>query len=323
MSIKITKLEERADVYDITVAENHNFYANNILVHNCSEIFLPTKSMKFDGLKKEATEETYDLDDGMISLCILGCINFGKLNDISRMDKLTYLMVRFLDNLIDIQEYPMDATEWPTKGYRFLGIGISDFAHFLAKNEATLGTNKALKLSHLWAERFQFGLTKASMELAKEKGACKYFDRTKYADGKLVIDTYNKNVDSLVENDLKCDWEGLRADIEKYGMRNTALSAIPPTASSSLVSNSTQGIDPIQSLTDTFESASYTVKSVIPDIEKAPYYMRAWDMPGNTSGEYLKLMSVLAKFIDQGMSTNQWYNIANIPGRILDSNRVK
>lgn len=289
----------------------------------CSEIFLPTKPMKFNGLKKEATEENYDLDDGMISLCILGCINFGKLDDISRMDRLTSLMVRFLDNLIDIQEYPMDATEWPTKGYRFLGIGISDFAHFLAKNEATLGTNKALKLTHLWAERFQFGLTKASMELAKEKGSCKYFDRTKYADGKLVIDTYNKNVDSLVDNDLQCDWEGLRADIKKHGMRNTALSAIPPTASSSLVSNSTQGIDPIQSLTDTFESASYTVKSVIPNIEKAPYYMMAWDMPGNTSGEYLKLMCVLAKFIDQGMSTNQWYNIANIPGRILDSNRVK
>jgi ribonucleoside-diphosphate reductase alpha chain len=289
----------------------------------CSEIFLPTRPMKFNGLKKEATEDNYDLDDGMISLCILGCINFGKLADISRMDKLTSLMVRFLDNLIDIQEYPMDATEWPTKGYRFLGIGISDFAHFLAKNEASLGTDKALTLSHLWAERFQFGLTKASMELAKEKGACKYFERTKYADGKLVIDTYNKNIDSLVKNDLQCDWEGLRADIKKYGMRNTALSAIPPTASSSLVSNSTQGIDPIQSLTDTFESASYTVKSVIPDIEKAPYYMKAWEMPGNSSSEYLKLMSVLAKFIDQGMSTNQWYNIANIPGRILDSNRVK
>jgi ribonucleoside-diphosphate reductase alpha chain len=289
----------------------------------CSEIFLPTRAMKFDGLKKEATEDNYDLDSGMISLCILGCINFGKVDDISRLDKLTALMVRFLDNLIDIQEYPMDATEWPTKGYRFLGIGISDFAHFLAKNEAVLGTKMALKLTHLWAERFQFGLTKASMELAKERGQCKYFNRTRYADGELVIDTYNKNVDLLVDNDLQCDWEGLREDIAKYGMRNTALSAIPPTASSSLVSNSSQGIDPIQSLTDTYESAVYTVKSVIPDIAKAPYYMKAWEMPGNNNGEYLKLMAVNAKFIDQGMSTNQWYNISTIPGRILDSNRVK
>jgi len=290
----------------------------------CSEIFLPTKPMKFNGLKKEATEDTYNLDDGMISLCILGCINFGKLDNITRMDKLTGLMVRFLDNLIDKQEYPMDAAEFPTKGYRFLGIGISDFAHFLAKNEARLGTKKALELTHTWAERFQYGLIKSSMELAKEKGACKYFfEKSEYATGMLPIDTYNKNVDSLVDNELSCDWEWLREQIQIWGMRNTALSAIPPTASSSLVSNSTQGIDPIQSLTETYESAAYTVKSLVPDVDKSDYYMKAWDMPGNNSSEYLKLMAVIQKFIDQGMSVNQWYDLTKIEGKILDSNRVK
>lgn len=314
----------RIYIHFVDNVNNQGMFKERVTQTNlCSEIFLPTRSMKFDGLKKEATEANYNLDDGMISLCILGCVNFGKVEGIERLDKLTNLMVRFLDNLIDIQEYPMDAAEWPTKGYRFLGIGISDFAHFLAKNEAVLGTKKAQRLTHRWAERFQFGLTVASMELAKERGKCKYFDRTKYADGKLVIDTYNKNVDAIVDNDLECDWEWLRGEIKKHGMRNTALSAIPPTASSSLVSNSSQGIDPIQSLTDTYESADYTVKSVIPDISKAPYYMKAWDMPGNNSGEYLKLMAINAKFIDQGMSTNQWYNISTIPGRILDSNRVK
>ena len=290
----------------------------------CSEIFLPTKPMKFNGLKKEATAETYDLDDGMISLCILGCINFGKLDNITRMDKLTALMVRFLDNLIDKQEYPMDAAEWATKGYRFLGIGISDFAHFLAKNEARLGTKKATELTHVWTERFQYGLIKASMELAKEKGACKYFlEKSQYADGTMPIDTYNKNVDQLVDNELHCDWEELREQVKEFGMRNTALSAVPPTASSSLVSNSTQGIDPVQSLTDTYESAAYTVKSLVPDVDKAKYYMKAWEMPSNTSAEYIKLMAVIQKFIDQGMSVNQWYDLTKIDGKILDSNRVK
>ena len=290
----------------------------------CSEIFLPTKPMKFDGLKKEATEDTYDLDNGMISLCILGCINFGKLDNITRLDKLTALMVRFLDNLIDKQEYPMDAAEWATKGYRFLGIGISDFAHFLAKNEARLGTKKATELTHHWAERFQYGLLKASSELAKEKGRCKYFNEgSVYADGTLPIDTYNKNVDQLVDNELHCDWNALREHIQIWGMRNMALSAIPPTASSSLVSNSTQGIDPIQSLTDTYESAAYTVKSLIPDVDKDSYYMKAWDMPDNNSSEYIKLMAVIQKFIDQGMSVNQWYDLTKIDGKILDSNRVK
>ena len=291
----------------------------------CSEIFLPTKDVKFEGLKqtKDLGTENYDLDNGMVALCILGCVNFGKLDTIDELDDLTDIMVRFLDNLIDVQEYPMDATEWPTKGYRFLGIGISDFAHFLAKNEATLGTTKALKLSHQWAERFQYGLIKSSINLAKEKGPCTYFEKSLYADGTMPIDTYNANVDQITENDLMCDWELLRHNAKKYGIRNTTLSAIPPTASSSLVSNSTQGIDPIQTVTDTFESSNFTVKSLIPDFEKEAYYMKAWDMPGNTSAEYLKLMAVLQKFIDQGMSSNQWYDLTKLPNKILDSNRVK
>ena len=291
----------------------------------CSEIFLPTKDVKFEGLKqtKDLGTENYDLDNGMVALCILGCVNFGKLDTIEELDDLTDIMVRFLDNLIDVQEYPMDATEWPTKGYRFLGIGISDFAHFLSKNEATLGTTKALKLSHQWAERFQYGLIKSSINLAKEKGPCHYSDKSLYSQGIMPVDTYNANVDQITENDLMCDWDLLRHNAKKYGIRNTTLSAIPPTASSSLVSNSTQGIDPIQTVTDTFESANFTVKSLIPDFEKEAYYMKAWDMPGNTSAEYLKLMAVLQKFIDQGMSVNQWYDLTKLPNKILDSNRVK
>ena len=291
----------------------------------CSEIFLPTKPMKFEGLKRTDKENIhdYDPDNGMISLCILGCVNFGKLSNITRLDALTSLMVRFLDNLIDIQEYPLDAAEYPTRAYRFLGIGISDFAHFLAKNEARLGTVKSQELSHKWAERFQYGLINASMKLAKERGPCEAFHLSKYSEGKLPIDTYNKNVDKITNMKLLCDWEYLRKQIAEHGMRNTTLSAIPPTASSSLVSNSTQGIDPIQSVTDTFESAVYTVRSLVPDYDKENYYMKAWDMPDNSSSEYIKLMAILQKFIDQGMSVNQWYDLTKIEGKILDANRVK
>ncbi len=300
----------------------------------CSEIFLPTRDVMFDGLKKTNVThpnaditntkiQDYDLDNGMVALCILGCVNFGKLDSIDELEGLTDIMVRFLDNLIDVQEYPMDATEWPTKGYRFLGIGISDFAHFLAKNEAVLGTQAAMKLTHQWAERFQFGLVKASINLAKEKGACYYSDKSLYSQGIMPVDTYNANVDQIYPNDLLCDWELLRHDAKKYGIRNTTLSAIPPTASSSLVSNSTQGIDPIQSVTDTFEASNFTVKSLIPGYDKEAYYMSSWDMPGNNSAEYIKLMAVIQKFIDQGMSTNQWYDLTKLPNKILDSNRVK
>ena len=291
----------------------------------CSEIFLPTRDVMFDGLKSKGVNsiEDYSLDNGMVALCILGCVNLGKLDTIDELDDLTDILVRFLDNLIDTQEYPMDATEWPTKGYRFLGIGISDFAHFLAKNEAVLGTTKALELTHKWAERFQYGLIRSSVNLAKEKGACHYSDMSKYSKGIMPVDTYNTNVDSLVNIELECDWDQLRKDAREYGIRNTTLSAIPPTASSSLVSNSTQGIDPIQSTTDTFEASNFTVKSLVPDHELEPYYMMSWWLPDNTSAEYIKLMSVLQKFIDQSISTNQWYDLTKLPNKILDSNRVK
>ena len=316
----------RIYIHFIDNINNQGMFTEPVTQTNlCSEIFLPTKAMKFEGLKRTKKENIhdYDPDNGMISLCILGCVNFGKLANITRLDALTSLLVRFLDNLIDIQEYPLDAAEYPTRAYRFLGIGISDFAHFLAKNEARLGTVKSQELAHKWAERFQYGLIKASMKLAKERGPCEAFHMSKYSEGKLPIDTYNKNVDKLTSMKLLCDWEHLRKEIEKYGMRNTTLSAIPPTASSSLVSNSTQGIDPIQSLTDTFESAVYTVRSLVPDYDKENYYMKAWEFPNNDSSEYIKLMAILQKFIDQGMSVNQWYDLTKIEGKILDANRVK
>ena len=291
----------------------------------CSEVFLPTKAMKFKGL--EQTQHTsideYDLDNGMISLCILGCVNFGKLEDISELDGLTEIMVRFLDNLIDVQDYPLDAAEWPTKGYRFLGVGISDFAHFLAKHELVLGTEESKRMTHQWAERFQFGLVRASINLAEERGACEYSNKSAYSRGVMPVDTYNTNVDQIYPDELLCDWDLLRIRARKFGIRNMALSAIPPTASSSLVSNSTQGIDPIQTTTDTFEASNFTVKSLVPDFEKEPYYMKSWDMPGNNSAEYLKLMAIIQKFIDQGMSTNQWYDLTKMPNKILDANRVK
>jgi len=306
------------------VNEQGMFHDKVTQTNLCSEIFLPTKDVMFEGLKKTEMEiEDYDLNNGMISLCILACINFGHLDSIDELDGLTNILVRFLDNLIDHQDYPMNACKYPTQGYRYLGIGISDFAHFLAKHEAVLGTTKALKITHEWAERFQYGLVKTSIDLAQEKGHCEYSDHSKYHNGIMPVDTYNQNVDKIYPNDLKCDWQKLRNRAMKFGIRNTTLSAIPPTASSSLVSNSTQGIDPIQSTTDTFEASNFTVKSLVPGFEKEPYYIKAWDMPNNDSSEYLKLMAVLQKFIDQSMSTNQWYDLTKIPNKTLDSQRVK
>lgn len=319
--LTIEYLDEKEDVFDITVEDNHNFYPEGLLYEQCSEILLPTKPLQFEGIKNTQIKH-YDESNGVISLCILACINFGKLKKIDELDNLTRILVRFLDRLIDHQEYPLNASNYPTKDYRFLGIGISDFSHFLAKNEVSYKDSH--NLVHEWSERFQYGLLSASIDLAKELGPCKNNDKSLYSDGVLPIDNYNKNVDSLASPDYKCDWDKLRTRLVKYGIRNTALSAIPPTASSSLVSSSTQGIDPVQNLEDTFELLSHTVKSVVPEASKyKDIYSKSWELANNNNSEYFKVIAIIQKFIDQGISTNQWYDLTKLPGRTLNSVVVK
>ena len=291
----------------------------------CVEIMLPTEPIQYEGLRSSVMElDEYDGKTcGEIALCILASVNFGKLKNITRLDVITHTLVRFLDNLIDEQEYPMNACEYPTKQNRYLGIGISDYAHFLAKNRAYYTSPRAKELTHKWTERFQYGLLTASNELAKEKGKCYNYEQTKFADGLLPIDTYNKNVDSLGDFELVCDWEKLRANIAEHGVRNVTLSAIPPTANSARTGNNTPGIDPITSIETQYDSADYTVKALAPDFEYEKYYMKTWELEDNNSLEYLKLIAVMQKFICQGISVNEFYDLTKLNNKMLDSNRVR
>ena len=320
MGLTLEYLEETADVYDLTVEGTHNFFANEILVHNCSEVLLSTEPMAFDGL---STEQDHDYDskqNGEIALCILSNINFGKLPNIGRLDLLTSLLVRFLDNLIDYQHYPLNAAKYATERSRYLGIGISDYAHFLAKNEARVGSKKAINLTFKWTERFQYGLTKASIQLAKERGPAKHLSESLYGEGMLPIDTYNKGVHDVIEPHFLCDWESLRKDLQTFGIRNLALSAVPPAASSAIVSNSTQGIDPITDAIEVYEANNFTVKNLIPDSHKLKYYMKAWELDND---DYLNLIAVMQIFIDQSLSTNQWYDLNKYVGKQLKAKDVK
>ena len=291
----------------------------------CIEIMLPTFPIQYKGLESSVMpiEDYNGKTAGEIALCILACVNFGKLKNITRLDNITATLVRFLDNLIDEQEYPMNACEYPTKQNRYLGVGISDYAHFLAKNRAYYTSQKAKELTHKWTERFQYGLLKATNELAKEKGKCYNYENTKYADGLLPIDTYNKNVDSLGDFELVCDWEGLRESIKEHGVRNVTQSAVPPTANSARTGNNTPGIDPITAIETQYESADYTVKSLAPDFEFEKYYMKTWELENNDSLEYLKLIAIMQKFICQSISTNEFYDLTKLPNKMLDSNRVR
>ena len=216
-------LKERAEtgriyIMNIDHCNTHSSFKDKISMSNlCQEITLPTTPIQhIDG-------------SGEIALCILSAINIGKINKIEELDELCELAVRGLDALIDYQQYPVKAAEQSTKNRRSLGIGYIGLAHYLAKNGVKYDSQEAFDLVHKLTERFQYALLSASNHLSMEKGPCGYFGKTKYADGILPIDTYKKEVDDIVPNDLSCDWEFLRGRISEYGLRHSTLSAQMPS----------------------------------------------------------------------------------------------
>ena len=297
--LKIEYLEEEIPVYDITVEGTHNFFANDILVHNCQEITLPTKPLQH-----------IDDTDGEIALCILSAINVGKIRDLEDLAVLCDLSVRSLDELIDFQGYPVKAAEIATRARRSLGIGFIGLAHYRAKHGEHYDDPGAWKLVHDLTEAFQYYLIQSTVNLAKEKGACEYSHRTKYSQGILPIDTYKKDVDEIVPNELKYDWEGLREQVKQYGVRNSTLSAQMPSESSSVVSNATNGIEPPRGYLSVKKSKKGPLKQIVPQYQTLKNnYTLLWDMPSNRG--YIHIVAIMQKFFDQAISGNWSYNPEN------------
>jgi ribonucleoside-diphosphate reductase alpha chain len=254
------------------------------------------------------------VDDNPVSiqLCILSAINVGKVKSDEELEELCDLSVRGLDELIDYQKYPVKAAEIATKARRSLGIGYIGLAHYLAKLGFNYDSQEAWDAVHGLSESFQYYLLKASNQLAKEKGHCEYFGRTKYSDGILPIDTYKKDVDEIVENKLQHDWDALRDDILKYGLRHSTLSAQMPSESSSVVSNATNGIEPPRDYLSIKKSKKGPLKQIVPQYHTLKNnYTLLWDMPNNTG--YINVVAVMQKFFDQAISGNTSYNPENYP----------
>ena len=272
----------------------------------CQEITLPTEPLQSPSDTK-----------GEIALCILSAINVGQLTtDLKDLPELCDLAVRALDEVIDYQRYPVPAAEHSTVNRRSLGIGYIGLAHFLAKNKVKYDDKEAHDLVHKLSEHFQFNLIKTSVELAKEKGACGYYNQTKYHQGLLPIDHYKKDVDELVKPDYECDWESLREEVIKHGMRNSTLSAQMPSESSSVVSNETNGIEPPRDYLSIKKSKKGPLKQIVPGYPHLKNnYTLLWDMPSNDG--YIKVVSIMQKFFDQAISGNWSYNPEN-----YDNNEV-
>ena len=265
----------------------------------CLEVTLPTKPVL---LKDES---------GEVALCTLGAINLGELTDLSEMEELTDLLVRGLDALLTYQDYPNREAKRATLERRPLGIGVINFAYYLAKNGKKYSDGSSLELTHQTFEALQYYALKASANLAKEYTACPAYKDTTYYKGSLPIDTYKKAVDEIVNTPLLLDWTSLRADIDTYGLRNSTLTAMMPSETSSQIANATNGIDPPRGLVTIKSSKDGILKQVVPDIENVKYEL-LWDMPDNDG--YLKLMAVIQKFTDQSISTNTSYDPTKFEG---------
>ena len=265
----------------------------------CLEVMLPTKPV----LLKD--------DSGEVALCTLGAINLGELTDLSEMEELTDLLVRGLDALLTYQDYPNREAKRATLERRPLGIGVINFAYYLAKNGKKYSDGSSLELTHQTFEALQYYALKASANLAKEYSACPAYKDTTYYKGSLPIDTYKKAVDEIVNTPLLLDWTSLRADIDTYGLRNSTLTAMMPSETSSQIANATNGIDPPRGLVTIKSSKDGILKQVVPDIENVKYEL-LWDMPDNDG--YLKLMAVIQKFTDQSISTNTSYDPTKFEG---------
>ncbi|MDR9826514.1 class 1a ribonucleoside-diphosphate reductase subunit alpha [Vibrio sp. FNV 38] len=262
----------------------------------CLEIALPTKPLK-----------NVEDEEGEIALCTLSAFNLGAIESLDDFEELSDLVVRALDALLDYQDYPLPAAYRSTMNRRTLGVGVINFAYYLAKHGAKYSDGSANGLTHRTFEAMQYYLLKASVELAKEQGACPLFNETNYAQGLLPIDTYKKDIDLVCDEPLHYDWDSLRQEIMQHGLRNSTLTALMPSETSSQISNATNGIEPPRGYVSVKASKDGILKQVVPEFTKyKDNYELLWDIGSNDG--YLHIVGIIQKFIDQAISANTNYD---------------
>ena len=309
---------ETGRIYSMNIdsANTHGSWSEPCYMSNlCQEIIHPTKPI-----------QSIDDPDGEIGICILSALNLLELNNEKDIEDACRMAVKTLESVIDYQDYPVLAGENFTKNRRSLGIGITNLAGFLAKNKLPYDDDHTLELVHETMEQIQWNLINASCELAEEKGPCEKLSDTKYSQGLLPIDWYKKTVDELIKPNYNMDWEGLRKRVKKHGLRHSTLSAIMPCESSSVVQNSTNGIEPVRSLLIHKKAKNGVLKQLVPNYHmRKNYYTLAWEMRDNQA--IMNVAAVIQKFVDMSMSTNLYYNYShyedgNIPLSVLIKDQI-
>ena len=268
----------------------------------CMEITLPTKPL-------------FSVQDekGEVALCTLSAVNLGALDSLDELEDITEIIVRSLDSLLDYQDYPLKSAEIASNNRRTLGIGVTNLAYYLAKNDAKYSDGSGNDLIHKTFEALQYYSLKASNKLAEELGPCPLFSETQYAKGIMPIDSYKKDIDAFCSTKLELDWDTLRKNIQSKGLRNSTLTALMPCESSSQISNSTNGIEPPRGFISVKQSKDGILKQVVPEYEKLhKKYELLWDIKDNEG--YLQLCAIMQKFVDQSISTNTHYDPSQFEG---------
>ncbi|MDA9319433.1 ribonucleoside-diphosphate reductase subunit alpha [Candidatus Thioglobus sp.] len=268
----------------------------------CMEITLPTKPL-------------FSVQDekGEVALCTLSAVNLGALDSLNELEDITEIIVRSLDSLLDYQDYPLKSAEIASNNRRTLGIGVTNLAYYLAKNDAKYSDGSGNDLIHKTFEALQYYSLKASNKLAEELGPCPLFSETQYAKGIMPIDSYKKDIDAFCSTKLELDWDTLRKNIKSKGLRNSTLTALMPCESSSQISNSTNGIEPPRGFISVKQSKDGILKQVVPEYEKLhKKYELLWDIKDNEG--YLQLCAIMQKFVDQSISTNTHYDPSQFEG---------
>ena len=312
--LKIRKITvEPTDVYDITVPETECFFANDILVHNCQEILLPTRPF-----------QRIEDPTGRIALCTLGSINWGAFTNPQQMRKCCRVLVRSLSNLLNYQDFLSIQSKLANDDFEPLGVGITNLAYWHAKRNLKYGQPEALAEVRRWMEHQAYYLTETSVELAQERGKCLRSDNTWYGKGVFPWERRNKNINELADFTPTLDWEPLRERMKLHGIRNATLMAVAPVESSSVVLNSTNGIEMPMEMISIKESKAGSFVQVVPEYKRLKNrYQLMWDQTDCV--DYLKTAAVLAAYIDQSLSTNTFYNPAHfpegkIPGTLIAKN---
>jgi len=313
--------QETGRIYcgNVDTLNDHTPYSEDVIrmLNLCSETALPTRGFKgVESLNKPVRK-----DDGLVGLCFLLATDYGKCEE-HEVDEVNYYACRALDNIISMTSYPYKTLEDVGLNYRSIGVGITNLAYVMAKNKVLYSSEEGRNFIHRLAERHQFSLYKASVSLAKERGKFGWFDKTKFAKGLMCVDTYTKEIDKHHSQDLLCDWDGLRKEINKYGLRFSTKSAHMPCESSSAWGYSTNGLYPVRQGVLMKSRPEGLVPFFAPEYEKyKEFYELAWDI--NTQDLY-KVYGIIQKFTCQSISADTYVDFSKLEnGKVQMSTMMK